>query len=37
MDEPLEPFIETADQAARQKARLDKLRAAWKAQMEEDE
>ena len=37
MDEPVKPFLNTTEQEARQKARLERLRAAWKAQMEEDE
>lgn len=37
MDEPVEPFVSTPEQAARQKARLERLRAAWKAQIDADE
>ena len=37
MDEPLESFVKTEEQEARQKRRLDKIRAAWRAQMDADE
>jgi hypothetical protein len=37
MDEPLKSFLDTPEQQVRQKKRLDKLRAAWKAQMDADE
>jgi hypothetical protein len=37
MDEPVAAFPETPEQVARQKAKLEKLRAAWRAQMDADE
>lgn len=30
MDEPVKPFLQTPEQEARQKARLERLRATWK-------
>ena len=37
MDEPVEPFTSTPEQRERQKARLERLRQAWKEQIEEDD
>ena len=37
MDDPIEPFVSTEEQEARQKARLDRLRQMWKEDLAANE